>query len=51
MTVAILLDQVGGACEARFYNRPLKRSRYGAGQIQGVPPAAPLWGYEDSFWL
>jgi AraC-like DNA-binding protein len=48
MTVAVLLDQVGGLCETRFnIHRPLNRSRYGTGQINFVPAGIPVWGYAD----
>jgi AraC family transcriptional regulator len=48
MTVAVLLDQVGGICDTRFHvNRPLNRNRHGVGQIDFVPAGTTVWGYSD----
>jgi hypothetical protein len=48
MTVAVLLDQVGGICDTRFnVNRPISRNRHGAGQIDFVPAGTTVWGYAD----
>jgi AraC family transcriptional regulator len=47
-TVAILLDQVGGYCEARLnVNRPTPRTRFDAGHTVFVPPEMSVWGYSD----
>ena len=48
MTVAVLLEQVGGVCETRFHvDRPLQRVRYHNGQITFIPAGTPIWGYSD----
>ena len=47
-TVAILLDQVGGYCEARLdVNRPTPRTRFDAGHTVFVPAETSVWGYSD----
>jgi AraC family transcriptional regulator len=47
-TVAILLDQVGGFCDARLnVNRPPPRSRFDAGHTVFVPADVSVWGYSD----
>jgi hypothetical protein len=49
MTVAVLLEQVGGFCETRFdVNRPTNKNRFQAGQIDVVPPGTPVWGYSEN---
>jgi len=48
-TVAILLEQIGGYCEARLnVNRPTPRFRYDAGHATFVPADIPIWGYSDN---
>jgi AraC family transcriptional regulator len=48
-TVAILLEQIGGYCEARLnVNRPTPRFRYDAGHATFVPADMPIWGYSDN---
>lgn len=48
-TVAILLEQIGGYCEARInVNRPTPRFRYDAGHATYVPADMPIWGYADN---
>src|ERR1700745_1518788 len=43
-TVAILLDQVGGFCDARLnVNRPPPRSRFDAGHTVFVPADVSVW--------
>jgi AraC-like DNA-binding protein len=47
-TVAILLDQVGGCCDARLnLNRPTPRTRFDAGHTVFVPAEMSVWGYSD----
>jgi AraC family transcriptional regulator len=47
-TVAILLDQVGGCCDARLnVNRPPPRTRFDAGHTVFVPAEMSVWGYSD----
>jgi AraC family transcriptional regulator len=47
-TVAILLDQVGGCCDARLnVNRPPPRTRFDAGHTAFVPAEMSVWGYSD----
>jgi AraC family transcriptional regulator len=47
-TVAILLDQVGGLCDARLnVNRPPPRTRFDAGHTVFVPADVSVWGYSD----
>jgi len=47
-TVAILLDQVGGYCDARLnVNRPTPRTRFDAGHTVFVPADVSVWGYSD----
>jgi AraC family transcriptional regulator len=47
-TVAILLDQVGGCCDARLnVNRPPPRTRFDAGHTVFVPAEMTVWGYSD----
>jgi AraC family transcriptional regulator len=47
-TVAILLDQVGGCCDARLnLNRPPPRTRFDAGHTVFVPAEMTVWGYSD----
>ena len=47
-TVAILLDQVGGYCDARLnVNRPTPRTRFDAGHTVFVPAETSVWGYSD----
>lgn len=49
MTVAVLLDQLGGMCETRHkINQPLARERYGAGQIDFVPDGVTIWGVAEN---
>lgn len=48
-TVAIVLEQIGGYCEARLnVNRPTPRFRYDAGHATFVPADTPIWGYSDN---
>jgi len=48
-TVAIVLEQVGGYCEARLnVNRPTPRNRYDAGHTVFVPADMTIWGYSDN---
>jgi len=48
-TIAILLEQIGGYCEARLnVNRPTPRFRYDAGHATFVPADMPIWGYSDN---
>jgi len=47
-TVAILLDQIGGLCDARLnVNRPTPRTRFDAGHTVFVPAVVSVWGYSD----
>ena len=47
-TVAIVLGQLGGYCEARLnLNRPSAGSRFAAGHATFVPADLTVWGYSD----